>query len=279
MLSAACSKDVVAPRAYPRVSTYSVTDINSTGVTLKGEITFTHDEVLDYGFIWSQPGGSELRIPFGTTKTSLPFEIRLDGGILKDQSYTVQAYAKSANYFVYGETVGFTGIGTPAPSITDFQPKEGTWGDTITVTGTHLGTYVVVAGVLAPLVSYTPTQLKFVVPSLTYLASDYVYIAISPLANLSVVPSSQKFTMKPPTITSFNPKAGTAGDQITIAGEYINPVYTSVYLDDAGLSNFHEVSKNTYVATVPPYLAKGNKVLKVSCGGQSVTSPINFVYQ
>ena len=110
---AACTKEEITPRDYPRVMTREVESIASGGATFKGEITFASAAIIDHGFIWSN-GGFPTFVNANATKRSLgtkdgvgSFELAVTQGLQVGKKYSVCAYTKSSKDIVYGKTFDF----------------------------------------------------------------------------------------------------------------------------------------------------------------------------
>src|SRR5258706_11912501 len=77
-----------------------------------GDLFFTSVAVTDYGFVWSNNSFPNIntspRRSLGSTTTAGPFEATIQGGLIAGKEYTVQAYATSTGFEVYGTVVKFT---------------------------------------------------------------------------------------------------------------------------------------------------------------------------
>ncbi len=107
-----CTKETITNREYPRVTTMEVTNISSAQAVFHGDLFFTSVAVTDYGFVWSNNSFPNIntspRRSLGSTTTAGPFEATIQGGLIAGKEYTVQAYAISTGFVVYGKVVKFT---------------------------------------------------------------------------------------------------------------------------------------------------------------------------
>lgn len=104
-----CSKDdETGIRSFPRVSTISITDVTSNSATFLGEIYFIADEeIIEHGFNLStiSMGTPDLSERFykGSMSGVGKFTQTITKNFIKGKVYYVRAFAKTNNYFVFGE--------------------------------------------------------------------------------------------------------------------------------------------------------------------------------
>ncbi|MCY4418564.1 MAG: IPT/TIG domain-containing protein [Cytophagales bacterium] len=123
-------------------------------------------------------------------------------------------------------------IPVPAPTITDFNPKKGLPGTEVTITGIGFdpdpqANYIYLTGTW-PIRSFSAhgantlgTELKFYVPGAWSGSSAgpiRVTLSESPLSFPRANSASDFTPAGAPTITDFNPKTGSPGDEIIITG-------------------------------------------------------------
>ena len=110
---------------------------------------------------------------------------------------------------------------TPTPpTFTDFSPATAFIGDTITITGTNLGTniatlHVTFGSVDAPVVSASNTTLKVIVPNDIEQASNKIQLTV----NKTTVSPDKTFLLKAPVIESISYTKGFPGQTIKIKGK------------------------------------------------------------
>ena len=111
ILLSGCTQEKITPREYPRISTLSVTDVSASGAVFHGEVFFTSVQATDYGFVWSDSSFPTInngkQISLGATSKAVVFEARLDQSLVPGKIYTLQAYAISSGFVVYGVSVDF----------------------------------------------------------------------------------------------------------------------------------------------------------------------------
>ena len=165
-------------------------------------------------------------------------------------------------------------IFTPAirptpPTITSFAPATGYTGSTVTITGTNFSNVTTVSfgGTAAKSFSATSsTILKAIVGSGTS--------GVVSVTNKDGTASMAGFTFTPPpTITSFNPVSGQAGEVITLIGSNFTGT-TSVSFGGFGASSFSVVSPDT-IRAVLGQGATGNIVINGPYGSALIGG---FVY-
>lgn len=262
------------PKApYPRVETLPVLNISAMGATFQANIKHLgNSPITNHGFIW---GTSETitintsdKIEFGPALAPGVFEAEIKSG-LGEGVYFVKAFVKTVDQLIYGQLVTFTSKGSSAPIIESFSPTQGSWGDTILVTGKYfsygketnigyLGT-VKLETILA-----TDTLLKFSIPPSTNEKSVNLYVETFGKKTAS----SNSFTYLSPTITSVSSLEAAYSDTLTISFNYYNPNHTTV-LFDFHLAEIISMEQNSIDVKVPNSLNTTTPIIKVSSGGFS----------
>ncbi len=234
---AACEKDEVVIREFPRIQTLEVTDISQDGAIFKADLIQTGSgSITDYGFVWSTNFTPTVEyseiISFTGPASTGNYSATIHNSLREGSTYYVKAYARNENYTSYGNKVSFVSLGSKAPVIQDFEPKTGIEGDTVTIYGKYFSNNkanvrVEFNGVWATIFEASDTILTVKVPNLTKVEND---IKITIFGN-SVI-ATDKFRLKVPEIEDFFPKEGKIGDTITITGNnlLIENIEGSVYL-------------------------------------------------
>jgi hypothetical protein len=273
-----CGKDEITSRNYPRITTTGVSDISNTGVTLHAEIFFSPGAILDCGFVAST--SSSPTLPLGNSISLGPktgtgtFQARMDNGLIPGITYYARAYARTSQYLVYGDIVQFVSNGSNLPLIIDFQPKSGTWGDTVVITGQYLTHDVRFGTFASSFVKGSETRIVASVPLEFLGPASLISVALAS----SVTRTGQPFNLLPPTIDDFSPKSGAVDDHITVIGKRFHPTELKVFVNDT-LAVIAKQSTNYAVIKVPGGLHSGKKAIKVLSGLQSAISGQDFLYQ
>jgi hypothetical protein len=136
------AKDEITPRVYPRMDTAEVTDINSSGATFTGVCrTLGATPVTDHGFTWSTTPHSLVdyssRVSLGPRNEIGTFSATATFAMESNKVHYVRAYARNAEYVVYGPVMAYTSKGSLAPVITDFSPVSARLNDQVTITGNN----------------------------------------------------------------------------------------------------------------------------------------------
>lgn len=210
LLIVCCSKREISEQSYPRLSEVTVETIADTGVRYTASIEMRGpDPIYEYGFVWSTFNspviGYSIKTVVGNKFTSGKYVTLVKEGLYKNQEYFVRSYALTKSFSVYGPTSSFTSLGSSKPFITNFFPKEGRWGDTVTITGkyfafTNYDCNIHFNDVLMPLVSYNDTVVKVTVNNLlnvkksevSLTAGNQTATAVDSFLLLSVKSYSQK---------------------------------------------------------------------------------------
>jgi N-acetylneuraminic acid mutarotase len=159
------------------------------------------------------------------------------------------------------------------PAITGINPKMGTFGDIITVSGTdfdpdNLSIYFESGGNPIEALEKSTTMVKFAIPNdgIPY----YSRIIIN--TGGATASSSDRFTVYPPRIDMVTPIEGVAGDVIRITGDYFNPVdrLNTVYI--GGIQVVNNSSSRNYIEFNMPDLLGGDYPIQVQNGTGSATN-------
>ncbi len=226
ILFATCTKEETTPRLYPRVETGEVTNISSKGALFQGEITYASNDILDHGFIWStdEPPtfqNSDKMSLGGKTGTG-NFSATVDRSLGEGVKYYVRAYAKSDKYLVYGEVVSFLSLGSKAPSITDFNPKEAELEDTISIRGNNFSSrkdvdVVQFNNTKAIVTMASDTLLKVIVPTALPEVTSQLSVSISGNKGTALTP----FTLLPPQLTGTDKSTVGLCDTLLLTAEHV----------------------------------------------------------
>ena len=201
-----------------------------TQVTITG-VNFTGATAVSFGGV----AATSYNIVSATTITAI-----VGSGATGAVSVTTPKGTASLSTFIYGSAA-------PPPVITGFQPTSGTYGDTITITGTGLTQ-------ASSIFFDTVAALSFTIKSDTVITAIVGQGATGDvIVNASSSSSSYSgFTyIQPPslTVTGFTPQSGTPGTVITIMGSgfFSTPTVT---FGGIAATNVHIVNDSMLTATV-----------------------------
>ena len=111
VLSVGCTEEEVTSREYPRVHTLEISMEGNANLKLKGEIFFSSVPISDHGFIWTETGfptvTNGVKLSLGTKDGIGIFETTAATSLNSGKTNSARAYAKSAEYTVYGEIFEF----------------------------------------------------------------------------------------------------------------------------------------------------------------------------
>lgn len=157
----------------------------------------------------------------------------------------------------------------PAPTISSFSPGSGTFGTSVTVTGTGFtwATAVKFNGVSTPFTVVSNTTITTTVPNGATSGNIRV---INPADSVESTNPFNVFGV--PTVTSFTPGSGSVGASVSITGTGFNAV-TAVRFN--GVNASYTVNSSTDIsATVPVGASTGT--ISVTNGSGTGTSGSNF---
>lgn len=227
-----CSKENEEEREYPRVNTFEVTDITDKGATFSGNIFYAgNQEIIDHGFIWGQNKLSlsiqnASILSLGASNGPIEFTANINYGLAKNKEYFVTAYARTKDYTVYGTVTSFKSLGSDAPIIVDFEPKNAGWRDTVIVKLKNFSkqltsTKLYIGSVLAPNFAFTDSTITTVVPPSIKSLKNILRIEFDGNTNIF---TNDTLELIKPTINGFSPISGYQGDTITIYGNYLDNI-------------------------------------------------------
>ncbi|MFN4083925.1 MAG: IPT/TIG domain-containing protein [Bacteroidia bacterium] len=166
-------------------------------------------------------------------------------------------------------TSTFNFVVIPSPTITSFTPSSGTFGTSVTISGTGFtwATGVKFNGISAAFTIVNNTTITTTVPTGATTGSIRV---INPADS---VDSSTPFTVfGVPTVTSFTPTSGPVGTTVSITGTNFNAV---TFVRFNGVNSSYSVNSPTSItATVPSGATTG--AISVINGSGTGTSGTNF---
>lgn len=232
-----CQEEEVSLRDYPRLKTLEVSNINSRGAIFNAEIiTKGNSDIIDHGFVWGE--SEEITIEYaeiislGKINEVGKFSTEITTTLEKGKSYNVKAYLKTPDKIVYGQKVNFISLGSSAPQIEGFEPKNGDIGDTITIIGADFSRYleknIVKFGKYnSDIIFANRDTLKVIVPDFFDRPNPKISIA----SGGSSVTSDSSFLLNAQEIDSIVPLSGYCKSVVTIMGNNFIPDSTSVYFD------------------------------------------------
>jgi PBP1b-binding outer membrane lipoprotein LpoB len=168
----------------------------------------------------------------------------------------------------------------PPPTFTDFSPATAFIGDTITITGTNLGTnitalHVRFGSVDATVVSAANTVVKVIVPNDIEEATNKIQLTI----NNSTVSPEKSFLLKAPVIESISYTKGFPGQTIKIQGKgfrnsyKFNQVTFGTKAIDKGTVN---PGNTTLTIHAPDRFQPGKYAISVTIAGMTATATDSF---
>lgn len=173
-LLTSCKKEQIGARSFPRLETISVTDITDEGAVFNAHIFEAgSEEILRYGFVWSQlqaprlgddPVESAVGAPSGAE-----FSLEIRNNLRIGKRYFVRAFVETSERIVYGTEISFESLGSSVPIFTSVHPERASWGDTIEVRGKFFSqdtsrTAAFLGEVELKVISTTDSLARFVIP-------------------------------------------------------------------------------------------------------------------
>jgi len=168
------------------------------------------------------------------------------------------------------------------PIISDYYPKNGTFSDTLTITGEDFPDYksycyVKIGGHNAQIIENNQTIIKVIVPLEVNTPESNVEVYVSGVSKTF----DDKFVLDPPIITNISPKiVNNTNEKITLSGENFNPKseYNIVKFGDY-TAIIEQSSSNELQVRIPENIINDTEVsvfdtlsVKITVAEQSFTS-------
>lgn len=206
----------------PLVQTGEVSEIRGDGALFNGKVlSWGNSEITEMGFVWSlekEPSveNSDKIVVAGTGSV---FSTRVSTSLIANEVYYVRAYIQTKSTITYGQQVNFKSLGSAAPTVVDFSPRQGNINETLIITGKNFSTktnsnIIDFSGIRATVLKATNDSIWVTVPS--YLAVSQSLISVSILGNKGTAPVP--FGLFAPEPSEITPGSGSFDQEVAIKG-------------------------------------------------------------
>lgn len=164
-----------------------------------------------------------------------------------------------------------------SPIVSNFEPKTGTYGDEVTITGKN---FLKKPSSVVVLFNYTVATFQIIddqtIKAIVPDKLDKTNCSIRVIMNNQMAESVEKYSLLPVEISDFSPKTALTGGTITITGRYFSPIISKnkVYIGGV-LAKSVSVTKNTLTVTLSlqdsAVYESRNSTVKVDVGGNLST--------
>lgn len=267
---------------YPRIETLSVVNISETGVTFKGNIIqFGEKEITDHGFVWGLDENlsikNEDKIQLGVASGLGNFEADVKSGLYEGETYFVRAFVATEDYFIYGEALKFTSMGSTPPLIKSFTPNEGTWGDTITVKGNYFSALsknnvVEFDNIESTIVASNDSTIICIVPD----NIEALLVSINVQVTGNIGEASTKFQLTVPQIDEYTPTSGTFLDEVIIKGSNFGALNTHLVTIGGHHAEVVAFSRTSLKVKIPLEVDLKTNQIKLVLNKKTATAAIPF---
>lgn len=220
----------------PRVVTNKTVFTSTTGALFEAVVFSSNGNIIDHGFQWRKVGTVDINYASEGPLSSTSFYLEVNSGFEENITYEVRAFITTSTHKAFGEWIRFSGAGSLAPLISDINPIEGTWGDTVTIAGKYFsnmtGNAVEFDGVASSVVYYSDSLMRVKVP-FGFINKISTPIRIKVGSKFGV--SAEQFSLLSTELTELNPVSAGSGEEIIIKGKYFNPESTQLLLDQIEL--------------------------------------------
>ncbi len=272
-LLSTCTEDEEKKRDFPRVQTLEVESITEGGAVFKGEIRDYPHPITERGFKWSVTEsfvGLITTVNLGPASGDGSFEATIDNDLIPDKVYYVWAYAKTATHTVNGEMKSFRSLGSKAPVVESFQPKELDWGDTIAIAGKYFtaernSVQVEIGGTRAKILTTTQDRITAVIPE--DFNGPKGRLAVSVFGNIALAKDS--LILFRPVIQKLSPESGFEGQELIITGDHFHPSARNKVTFNSIEASIITHSKTMLKCLVPEIITGGEVSVQVTSGAQT----------
>lgn len=233
--------------------------------------------IIDHGFQWREVGKFEIDFVSLGPLDQERFQKEVNHGFQESKQYEVRAFTRTSSQKAYGMWIKFRGAGSLGPMITAINPKQGTWGDTLTVNGNHFSynrelIKVEFGEVTGELVSTTDNQIKVIVPA-GFIKTSTTTIRVK--AADKFVNSSDQFSLFASQVLQVTPAKGGSGTLVTVRGKYFNTLSCSVKFGGITIP-INRIFKDSLTLNLPKEIPPGVKDVTVLSGPFEATLPKAF---
>ncbi len=271
----------IATRSYPVIDTKAVSDITATSATLNGEIlNLGSSGVRDCGFVFdaaTNPGiGYSNLISLGPFTNPGAIKAVADRDLAPGKLYYVRAYAvgKTNGIVVYGQQFSFSAQGSNPPTISDFNPKHASVGDTLVILGTAFSNGVLRNRVFfgngeADVAKANADTIWCIVPLNAPIGDSDLTVTVAE----RTVKADAKFSLLPISITSIDKSQVTFGDTVTLTVSNLphlkSAIIVHVFDKQAPVLSVHPPQMKI---TIPNDAATTTSQITIYAGLQTVSS-------
>ncbi len=263
-----CAEEEKLQQDIPRIITSKKILTSSSGAIFEAEVLSSGTgSIIDHGFQWRESGKVLTDFTSLGSLESRSFQAEVNQGFEESKRYEVRAYIRNSVYKSYGEWIKFSGAGSLAPVITDFSPTQGTWGDTLTITGRLFSNdanivRVEFGEVVGEIVSVKDSLIKVRVPN-DFIQSPSTSIRLKVASKFSN--STQIFTLKATQLLSVSPSSGGSGATIIIKGKYFNTLHNAVHFGDL-IVQTSQIFKDSIKLILPKEVPPGKYDVSINSG-------------
>lgn len=235
VVTISCAEEEKFQRDIPRVITSKKILTSSSGAIFEAEVLTTGSgNIIDHGFQWRESGKSQTDFISLGSLESRSFYVEVNQGFEESKRYEVRAYIKNSLYKSYGGWIEFSGAGNADPIIINISPTQGSWGDTLAVTGRLFSNNASIVQIEfgevdGEIISVTDSLIKVRVP-IDFIQAASTSIKLKVASKFSN--SAQMFALKPTQLMNVSPSSGGSGTLIIIRGKYFNTLHSVVRFGD-----------------------------------------------
>lgn len=283
-----CKKEIETKLEYPRVETYDVQQIDSTGATFRAEVFSVGNlPIIDYGFVWGVwERGLNInndidKVFLGAYSGIGTYEARIPIALEKEKEYYVKAFVKTNDHTVYGQSVSFVSMGCIPPIIKGFDPQAANWGDTIRFLGENFwnssSIKVFFGDALARKAEFNSADSTIwaVVPK--ELGDTKCIMSVEIGGNFSSFVKDSFNLIPPAEIYGFEPLVATWGDTVTIQGYFVSDEVHNVFFSD-NEAKVIELSEN-FIRVIVPNEVRNKSTIYDKVNNYICTANDSFIIQ
>ncbi|MHA7130213.1 hypothetical protein [Algoriphagus namhaensis] len=241
----ACGTDEPIPQEKLSISIPEILLVDESGATFQATVTgAATEEVLEYGFVWSQNSRQTIETDPKVSMTGTPpptFNLRAEKDLRTNQAYEVSSFIRTPAQVIYSEPVSFISKGSQTLILLGVEAAERVYfGDTVRVLVDNLRREDQLKMKLefefkeTPFFNYTTEGFSFTIPGDFHAYSENVG---RDLFRLKVIIDQETFNFNLPLKfqkPQFDePRVVRYAEQWSIKGDYLYPQTLSIsYVSD-----------------------------------------------
>ncbi len=232
------------------ITSFKIVNNTEFGISTKTELRIESTQsivVSDHGVILQKNGSFYDKISLGALKEKT-FELQVNSGLAKGESYTIFPFIFAKNTFFYGDTLTFVSKVENNFSINKISPLNGFINDTILITGKNFCT--------SSETNKNLFHLGEAIQKVIFESDSLIKVVVLPNVSTSKLPikvttcgkvneDKKFFVLDSPVLDSISPSERYVGESVLFYGKNILSYISKVWIGDFELAidDIQEINK------------------------------------